>query len=274
MKKLYYLVLPALLIALFLPTASYAKDGSDDDFEDHSSSSSEVEVEIEVEHEDERTSSSPFNIREKLRMSVDDGSFREDTRDKLIERAANGIREIASSTRAEHMEIREEYLEDSSKIRAEYREKISSSTDDRGEIRTKVRLDIFETHKISLVRQLNLSLKNLQQIYERVASRIDKAAEAGHDMASARELLNIADVALTDAETAIQSVTSLSVSASTTATTSVDLTRPREIGSQAIQALKDARRALVETVRAIAQALGIRADTEQSTSAEATTTLE
>ena len=263
MKKHYYLlVIAALALASFVPAAVRAESGSSND------SSDDNEVEIEIENKSDDDNVKPSLIREKLRIKTENGEIREDIRNRLLNNglSATSTRyevRIASTAREERKEIRVERREDVGEIREEMRERIksASSSEDRREIRMDMRKDTFDIRKQALVKQLEVSLNNLKQIRERIASRIDKAEENGKDMSKAQGLLITADAKIATAETAVDVLaaftpSSTATSTEVTATSTVDLTKPRQIGETAIKAIKDAHRSLVEVVVAIAQSLG------------------
>lgn len=113
----------------------------------------------------------------------------------------------------------------------------------------------------NLADQLNRALDNLKQIRGRIADRIQTETSAGRDMSQAQTLLNAADIKIAAAEQAIQAVADYQPSATSsqyiTASTTVGVGQARTIGADAIQAVKDARNALVQVVIAIAQAMGL-----------------
>ncbi|MBP6858929.1 MAG: hypothetical protein KBC33_03835 [Candidatus Pacebacteria bacterium] len=277
MKKHYYLLIIAVLaLASFVPVAVRAESGSSSNSSSDDSSEIETEVEIEIEHEedesDDDSTSKPASIREKLRIKTENGEIREDVRNKLINgRIATStrieIRTMASTTRGEHVEIRTERREDAGEIREEMRERIrsASSSDDRRDIRTDMRKDIFEVRKQALIKQLEVSINNLKQIRDRIVSRIEKAEDAGKNMSEARELLITADAKIVAAEIAVDGIVvfaptdylaAAADSSSVTASTTIDLTKPREMAETAIKAIKEAHQALVDVVRSVAHSLG------------------
>ena len=156
----------------------------------------------------------------------------------------------------------------------------ASSTGERmmKENRKELRLDIFNKQKDHLVSQLERALDNLKNIRSRISSRITKAESSGRDMTKAKTLLATADAKLAAAQVAIDSVSSIatttiasSTASSTASTTIVDLSKPRQIGADAIGAVKDAQKALNDVVRAIAHDMGL--NLEESTTTATTTSL-
>ncbi len=117
--------------------------------------------------------------------------------------------------------------------------------------------NIFIARKEALSKQLGLALSNLKQIRERINTRIGKAEQVGDDMIEAKRLLTIADGKIASAEQALAKFNTFTSIASSTATTTIDMNRPRQIADTAIKASKDAHNALADVVRAIAHAMGL-----------------
>ena len=128
-----------------------------------------------------------------------------------------------------------------------------SSTPDRGPMRP----HDFAARREALSKQLGLALDNLKQIRERINTRIGKAEQAGDDMTQAKSLLVIADAKITIAEQALATFNAFTPIASSTATTTVDMNQPRQIADTAIKSSKDAHKALIDVVTAIAHAMGL-----------------
>ncbi|MFA6432562.1 MAG: hypothetical protein WCV82_01980 [Candidatus Paceibacterota bacterium] len=132
------------------------------------------------------------------------------------------------------------------------------------------RLDLFATKQNRLVEQLTRALENLKQIRERVSARIDKAVTESRDMTNAKALLVTADAKIATAATAIQALAAytppaaLGAAVDLSASASVDLERPRVLGAEAIKAVNEARKALNDVVRAIAQAMGLKTGEERT----------
>ncbi len=174
--------------------------------------------------------------------------------------------ERASSTRSD----RREQIQD---IRQQGREDMrnASSSQDRKDIRKEIRKDEFAVRKEALSKQLDIAIQNLKQIRERVNSRITKSEQDGRDMNQAKSLLVVADTKIATAEQALATFKAYTPTASSTATTTVEMVRPREIADAAIKANKAAHDALVDVVRAIAHAMGLDfGDKETATSTSST----
>lgn len=157
----------------------------------------------------------------------------------------------------------------------------------------KVEKNVFEVQKAHLVAQLNKALSNLEQVRGRIANRIQKAEASGRNMANAKALLVTADTKIVAARNAINafagvSVTTSVVNSTTTATTTVsgttstsqtststvivELSKPRQVGAGAIQAIQDAKKALVEVVIAIAHSMGLKVGQDGTISSSTPTT--
>ncbi len=143
--------------------------------------------------------------------------------------------------------------------------KTATSSQIRKELKRVEKFEIFKIQHARLVRQLNLAVDNLKQIRDRLASRITKAEQSGRNMNEAKNLLSVADTKITAARQAIVTLstyiptaTSTATSTEPTASTTVDLQKPRQIGEAAIKAVKDAHKALVDVVRSIAKNMGFR----------------
>ncbi|MEK7641813.1 MAG: hypothetical protein AAB365_02355 [Patescibacteria group bacterium] len=274
MKKHYYLLIGALALTLVLPLTSHAESNTSGDSSSDDSTEVEIETEVETEIEVENKDSGrglPV-LRERLRVKTENIQNNEEIRNKLL--GVNGsstmraqFRVIASSTRIENKGGPQNTRND---IRR------ASSSDERKDIRGEMRRDVFEIRKQALIKQLNVSLNNLKQIRARISSRIDKAVTGGTDMTQAKSLLVTADAKITAATAAISEIIAftpdMSVNASATSTTEIDLSKPREIGEKAIKAIKEAHKALVDVVRAIAHALGSDKTATTTPSMNATTT--
>lgn len=275
MKKHYYLLILALAIVAILPPMVHAESGSSSD------------ASVGIEAEDTSDDNKPASIRERLRIKTEAGEIKEDVRNKLLNgRMATStrieVRAMASTTHEERMEIRTERREDVKEVREDMRERIrsASSSDDRREIRMEMRKDTFEIRKQALVKQLEVSLNNLKQIRDRIASRIEKAEDAGKDMNAARELLVIADEKIVAAEMAVDGIivftptdylAAAADGSSVAANSTIDLTKPREMAETAIKAIKEAHKALVDVVRSIAQTLGSTVNATSTPSVTSTT---
>ena len=265
MKKHYYVYLFSLLALLIVaPMAVRAEEGADDP----STPPPPAEVQGQVPPAPRPGMIVP-KVIDVLRAKTANIQNNEDARNRLLELESRrqgsstlprpGIKALASTTRAERQDIRDDRREEVKNIREQGREDMrnASSGPERREIRKDMRKDEFAARKNALVKQLNVTLNNLKQIRERISSRIDKASSEGRDMTEAKKLLITADAKISAAELSVTAVLNFTPTASSTASTTIDLNKPRQIGETAIKALKDAHEALVAVVRAIAHAMGL-----------------
>lgn len=135
----------------------------------------------------------------------------------------------------------------------------------------KARLDVFATMQSNLISQSQKALNTLKELRNKIADRIQTASQNGRDMTNASQLLTVADQKITAADAAISALASLtpSFTATTTAnistSTEVELTRPREVGRDVIEAITAVRKALNDVVVAIAHGMGLGADRTATT---------
>jgi hypothetical protein len=168
----------------------------------------------------------------------------------------------------------------STSTRALVMEHMASTTAFRGhEMWKEARVDAFVALQTKLVAEAQRSLANLKDLRARIAARITTAETSGRNMTDAKAALATADQKITAAETAIQALAtytppSVSTTGSLSASTTVSLDKPRAIGKAAIQAVNDARKALNQTIVAIAHSMGFKlgADGHVEAGEDATTT--
>jgi hypothetical protein len=124
------------------------------------------------------------------------------------------------------------------------------------------RLEQFAAMQNNLVEQLTRSIDNLSQIRDRIADRIQTESVDGYDMSTAISLLATADAKIQSAATAAQSIDAYmpttKLTAESASSTTIDLSQPRAIGGNAIQAVADAQQALNAVVASIAGSLGVK----------------
>ena len=265
----YKLTVLLLCTLVLVPSLTMAESGSSVD--NSGSIRDRIRVKTEVQTPDGQ------RVREEFRQDVRGmgSSSPADMRLKYEERAKiedMRMRGLASSTRAEIKDMRIETREKVGDLRdeAKMRMRNASSSDDRKEIRNNLRKDVFKAHQDRLVGQLNLALENLKQIRTRISARIDKAEASGRTMTDAKALLVIADAKIATAATEIAALgafvppvaTSSLTSAADDASTEVELEKPRNIAENAIKAVKDARKALIDVTIAVAKNMGIRCNAE------------
>lgn len=200
--------------------------------------------------------------------------------DKKIKEAAKLQREEVKDMRKDIKDDRKEDMKDlrasstmaMKDLRASTTLKFKEIKGEKREIAKKMKRDAFQIRKDALVKQLNLSIKNLSDIRTRINERIATAEASGRTMTEAKAALVIADEKLAKAKIAVDAFAALSISTGTTTGTStpeVDLEKPRKVGDEAIKAVKEAREAFVKVVKAIAQAMGLK---EGKTPSPSTTT--
>ncbi len=205
----------------------------------------------------------------------------------IINTVKNRLRASNTETQVQRQKIENRVgngVEEQNALKTKLLEQRASTTqfrkevkEERKEIRKKSRLDAFKIRQTAMVRQLSLSISNLEQIAGRVADRISKAETSGRDMTQAKNLLTVAREKIAEAKIAVQSVKDYvppTVTATTTsdAFVSVDLVKPREVGAEAIKAVKEAKESLVAVVRAIAHAMGLGNTAGTNATSSASTT--
>lgn len=125
---------------------------------------------------------------------------------------------------------------------------------------------MLKERKDGLTKQLNVAIQNLTDLRKRISSRIEKDKLAGKDVSSVSELLKLADTKLSLAKDAVKAVQDYVPSikdqtnnASTTnlqtasSTKLINLDQVRVLVDKARSAIKDAHKALVDVVVAIAK---------------------
>ncbi|MCL5781877.1 MAG: hypothetical protein M1459_00780 [Patescibacteria group bacterium] len=214
-------------------------------------------------------------IKDRLRATIqtreENAGDNAELRNRLLEQRAVGASTsqklqplgaaIRASTTEERANIRERRIEGVENAREDATREAegASSTAQRREILRNARMDVFRIRQQALVKQLNLSISNLEQIAGRIGDRIEKAEAAGRNMTEAKGLLAQAVTDISAAKDTIDAVANYVPPAPTASTTAqVDLAKPREIGAGAIAAVTKARKDLVATVEAIAHAMGIK----------------
>ncbi len=272
MKNKYLFGIFACAILVSFPSLSLADHGESNDSDSDSDDSTSVEIEIED------SSSKP--LRENRGPSQTDIKTRIREKQEFRQENRGDIRTLASTTRMERKEIRTESRGEIRDIREEGKmmRKNASSSMERKEIRKNVRKDVFQAQQKRLVAQLELALTNLKQVRARIISRIEKSEATNRDMTEARKLILIADTKINLAAQEIASLATYTspVTASSTATTTdsseIELSKPREFSNAAIKAVKAAHKSLVDVIVAIAQNMGVKGEVQATTTSATTTT--
>ena len=123
-----------------------------------------------------------------------------------------------------------------------------------------LRADAFAFLQNNLVQQSNRSLTNLRQIRARISSLIQTETAKGLDMSKATTLLATADNDMAASDQAIQALAAyvpVANSVALSASTTVDLSRGRQLGKAAIDSIDTVRKDLDQTVKTIAAAMGV-----------------
>lgn len=175
-------------------------------------------------------------------------------------------RYMASTTKIERKEVmddrkdvRDERKSDIEDIRDDRREgmKNASTSAERWGIRREAMFDAFRTRQTAFVAQLQLSIRNLEQISARINDRISKLEQEGKDMTSTKSLMVTAQIKIEAAKIAVGAVASYVPPTATSSASSVDLIRPRSIGSDATKAVREARDALKKVVESLIRIMGL-----------------
>ncbi len=128
---------------------------------------------------------------------------------------------------------------------------------------------MLKERKDGLVKQLDVAIRNLTDLRKRISSRIEKDRLAGKDLSSVSELLKVADTKLSLAKDAVKAVqdyvpttkdqianASTTNSQTASSTKLINLDQVRILVDKARGAIKDAHKALVDVVVAIAKISG------------------
>lgn len=160
----------------------------------------------------------------------------------------------------------------------EYRNLVASTTiqkmhEEMDNVR-QFRVQALNMQKVYMVKALNQAISNLEQIRGRIDGRITKAEQGGKNMNTAKNLLLTADAKLTLAKQAVLALQTFNASSTitTTATSTVDLSKPRQLLNSANQAVKVARDALNAVVVEIAHDMGLKLGDNEHQDATSTAT--
>lgn len=158
-------------------------------------------------------------------------------KEEFKERRAN----IASTTKERKDELKTRF--------EERRERIAASAKERA-----------KAHMGRVVKRLEAAVERFLKLAERIASRIEKLSAAGIDMTKAKELLATAEAKIAEADRAVATLKSAIDAA-------LAGENPREVFAEvkekvrlAIEAVKEAHRALVAAIREVKAKGGVRAD--------------
>ncbi len=189
-------------------------------------------------------SPSPEDIRPKIRAA--------------IEKRLEPNREVRNNLLEQRKEIRTEMRADIKEMRASttnmFRKDVRK--DMREEIKKRMKMNEFQTRKDALVKELTNALSNLENISDRIDSRIEKAESAGRDMTEPKALLVTAKEKLSIARTEVSDFQNLNIGTNASTTADVELEKPRTVGDTAIKSVKAARDAFQKVVVSIAHNMG------------------
>ena len=124
----------------------------------------------------------------------------------------------------------------------------------------KLRRDIFEIRRNTVVKELNNRLDDLTSLQTRALARLSKMKTAGRDVGAAEVLFATANDKLNQAKLDVAAfsaqIASATPSAPASSTDEVDLTHPRQAANTASQSIKSAREALKKAIVALAKTSG------------------
>ena len=144
----------------------------------------------------------------------------------------------------------------------------ATSTSEHQDSKDDPELHAFKLKQNALVKQLVISIENLKQISGRIDTRIQKAETSGIDMSIPKGALAVANTKIAAAELAASTTANFSpVFKMNDATSTIDLTKPRQVLSDSIQAVNEARNALNDAVQALIKAIEPRTDVSPAASA-------
>ncbi len=180
--------------------------------------------------------------------------------------------------RREVKEIKAETKTDLKTLRASSTDMFKRMKDDRKEIKKKMEIRSFEIRLAALVKELKVSLTNLDGISTRIDARITKLEGEGKDLTEAKAEFVIAKDKLAKAKIAVATLEAFKIGSTTPATNAsttveVELSKPRVIGDAAIKSVKEARDALKKVIQAIAHSQGNKNGMKINATTTATTTV-
>lgn len=123
----------------------------------------------------------------------------------------------------------------------------------RREIINNMNKETAQIRHTALVKQLRLSILNLENAYKVVEGHINKVGEKGIDVNQAKQKLDTAKDKIQVAKTAVESMAKWQPTSSV-GTSTVNVVKARTIGEEAIKAIKEAReslRSVIENLRSV-----------------------
>jgi hypothetical protein len=159
----------------------------------------------------------------------------------------------------ERIDIKNQKKEDIRDMRDDAKNRFASTTivGERRNIKEELRNDVLKTRQNAIVKQLNISISNLEQIKSRLGSRIEKASKDGRDMTNARLAMAQVDIKMKEAKDAVVAIQTF-VPPTVNATTTPNLTKPQELVKKAQNSIKAVRDSLNKVVVAIAKSMGLK----------------
>ncbi len=182
-----------------------------------------------------------------------------DTRKEEMKNIKTDFKDAKKELRTDFKDARQE-MKDSGMNRKDMRasstEMFKVMKDQKRELSKKMQMSVFETRKNALVKELTVSLNNLTNIRGRINEKITKIETEGKTVTEARTALTTADDKLLKAKTAIDAFSNIkyitsNTASTTSATTEIELDKPRIAGDSAIKSVKEARDALKKVVEII-----------------------
>lgn len=140
----------------------------------------------------------------------------------------------------------------------------------RQEVRATYKKEEFAARKTALVARLNQVLTQLTAAYTKISTRVDEAEKAGKDVGNVPVLLDEAADKIDAAKVAVTELTNYTPSSSETAsTTEIIPGKAREVGENAIKAVKEAHAALKKAITTLVSIVKANAPTPVAPTAPA-----
>lgn len=140
--------------------------------------------------------------------------------------------------------------------------------DARQEVRATYKKEEFAARKTALIARLNQVLSQLVAAYTKVSARVDEAEKAGKDVGYVPALLDEAADKIDAAKVAVTELTNYTPSSDeTTSSTDINAEKAREVGENAIAAVKDAHAALKKAITTLVSLVKAKAPAPTTPSA-------
>ncbi len=160
-----------------------------------------------------------------------------------------GVRE----ERAGIVEERKNSIQDIRTERKDMLKNASNTPGARREIINNMNKETAQIRHTALVKQLRLSILNLENAYKVVEGHINKVGEKGIDVNQAKQRLDTTKDKIQLAKTAVENMAKWQP-VSAVGTSTVNVVKARTIGEEAIKAIKEAReslRSVIENLRSV-----------------------